>query len=230
MNVALFGGTFDPVHLGHLAVARAAAARFLLKQIHFVPAYIPPHKRRQRITAFGHRYAMLALATAGEPRFVPSLLESPGQAAEHGANYTVDSVRRFKATLGKRDRLFFIIGIDAFLEIASWREPEVLLGECEFLVVSRPGFSLADVTAALPAALRPGREHTRVLRKQPAKGDVTLPGVAIHLLEGVAVKISASQIRDAAAAGRALHKLVGREVAEYIRKEGLYRDAKSSSP
>src|SRR5512142_1782639 len=95
MNVALFGGTFDPVHLGHLAVARAAQQRFALRLVYFVPADIPPHKTGQPITAYEHRYAMLALATAGEKNFVPSTLESPQAVhGRGGANYTIDTVRR----------------------------------------------------------------------------------------------------------------------------------------
>ncbi len=224
MNVALFGGTFDPVHLGHLVVARAAAERFALKRVYFVPAYVPPHKQKQPITPFGHRYAMVALATAEDKSFVPSLVESPEQLMEHGANYTVDTLRRFKQTLAKSDRLFFLIGIDAFLEIATWRDPEALLRECEFIVVSRPGLSLADVGRALPEGLRPREGVTRALHKQPASGDIMLPGVAIHLLEGVAEKVSATQIRSAAKTGRSLDRLVGPRVAEYIKKQALYRD------
>lgn len=230
MNVALFGGTFDPVHLGHLEVARAAQQRFQLGRVHFVPAYIPPHKRKQQVTAFGHRYAMVALATAGEKTLIPSLLESPEQLPEHGANYTIDTVRRFKQTLGRRDRLFFLIGIDAFLEIATWREPEALLRETEFIVVSRPGFSLAQVGGALPESLRPSRAVTEAMRRQPAAGDIVLPGATIHLLEGVAQKVSATQIRSTAGRSRPLDKLVGPQVAEYIRKEGLYRRARTAQP
>jgi len=227
MNVALFGGTFDPVHLGHLTVARAAAQRFELKRVYFVPAYVPPHKLRQPITPFGHRYAMLALATADEPHFLPSLLESPERRPEHGANYSIDTLRHFKRALGRSDRVFFLIGIDAFLEIATWREPEALLQEAELIVVSRPGFSLGDVGKALPSPLRPPEEVTKAMRQHPATGDIVLPGATIHLLEGVAESISATQIRQAAEKGRSLLKLVGAPVAEYIRKQGLYRSEPS---
>lgn len=223
MNFALFGGTFDPVHLGHLAVARAAAQAFNLKRVYLVPAYVPPHKQAQPITAFGHRYAMLALATADDKTLVPSLLESPEHRPEHGANYSIDTVRNFKRTLRQGDRAFFLIGIDAFLEIASWREPEALLQETEFIVVSRPGFSLGDIGAALPKSLRPSEAVNRAMRKQPAKGDIVLPGAAIHVLEGLAEDVSATEIRAAAGKGRPLDKLVGAAVAEYIRKEHLYR-------
>jgi nicotinate-nucleotide adenylyltransferase len=222
MNVALFGGTFNPVHLGHLAVARAAVERYRLARVYFVPAYVPPHKSRQPIARYEHRYAMVALATAGEKAFVPSLLEAPDQ-LEHGASYSVDTVRRFKRTLSGRDRLFFIIGIDAFLEIATWRSPEAIFTEAEFIVVSRPGFSLEDVGRALPASLRPAETVTQSLRQQPARGDIVLPGATIHLLDDVQEKVSATQVRSAAASGRALDKLVGTAVAEYIRKQGLYR-------
>src|SRR5215467_13868982 len=107
MKIALFGGTFDPVHRGHLAVARAAAKKFKLDLIYFAPADIPPHKQKRRLTDFRHRFAMLALATAGDKRFVPSLIDAP----TGKPNYSVDTVRRLKAQLGKRDQLFFLIGM-----------------------------------------------------------------------------------------------------------------------
>jgi nicotinate-nucleotide adenylyltransferase len=229
MNLALFGGTFDPVHLGHIAVARAAAERFSLQRIYFVPAYIPPHKQVSPVTAFGHRYAMLALATADENALVPSLLESPEHRPQHGANYSIDTVRNFKNTLGKSDRAFFLIGMDAFLEIATWREPEALLREIEFIVASRPGFSLADIGKALPESLRPSEAVAEAMREQPPKGNIVLRGVTIHLLDDVAEKISATQIRNAAEKGRALEKLVGPAVAGYIRKAELFRRAPARS-
>jgi nicotinate-nucleotide adenylyltransferase len=233
MNVALFGGTFDPVHLGHLAVARAAAERLALDRVYFLPAHLPPHKPAQPVAAFGHRYAMVALATAGERSFVPSLLESPEHSPAHGANYSVDTVRRFQRTLRKSDRAFFLIGIDAFLEIAHWRRPETLLRAVEFIIVSRPGYSLAAVEAALPASLR--RSHAygpaaaeggaaSTPSEHGAGGQLVLPGLKLHLLGGVAEKVSATQIRSAAAHGRPLDKFVGPAVADYIRKQGLYRE------
>ncbi len=228
MNIALFGGTFDPVHRGHLAVAKAAQARFNLGQVLFVPAAVPPLKQRQPVTPFIHRYAMLVLATQGEKSFQVSLLEAPepdgGTAAERDSpSYTVDTIRRFKPTLNKSDRLFFLIGIDAFLEVASWRDPESLLREVEFIVASRPGFSLGDVAKALPEGIRPKPEVAHTLRKQPAVGDIVLPGATIHFLEEVHEKVSATQVRAAAASRRGLANLVGPAVAEYITKVHLYQ-------
>jgi nicotinate-nucleotide adenylyltransferase len=237
MNIALFGGTFDPIHHGHLVLARGAQERFQLGCVHFVPANIPPHKQRHPITSFFHRYAMVALATMNEKAFVPSLLEAPeesptiaiagkkGQAqhAQAGANYTIDTVRRLKQTLRKSDRLFFLIGIDAFNEIATWHEAEALFRECEFIVASRPGYSLADVANALPERLRPKSAVTKPFAKQPAKGDLVLSGATVHLLENVHQNVSATAIRDAVAAKKPLSKFVDSAVAEYIKKMGLYR-------
>jgi nicotinate-nucleotide adenylyltransferase len=229
MNVALFGGTFDPVHLGHLAVARAAAERFELKTVYFVPAHIPPHKLAQPVTAFGHRYAMVTLATMDDKRMVPSLLESPEHHSENRVNYSIDTVRLFKRGLSKGDRLFFLIGIDAFLDIASWHEPEAMLREVEFIVVGRPGFSLADAAAALPASLRPPAGTAEGM-DQPPIDEILLPGATIHLLPGMAEKASATHIRGTAERGRRLDKLVGPLVAEYIRKEELYQGGAVSHP
>ena len=229
MNVALFGGTFDPVHLGHLAVARAAQQRFGLKQVHFVPASVPPHKQDVEITAFAHRYAMLVLATQGEKDFIPSLLEYPEDRSHGRPDYTLDTVRRFRQTLGRSDRVYFLIGIDAFREISTWHESAALLREVEFIVVSRPGFSLADVADSLPDAVRPAAGAIAPFRKHPVAGELVLPGVTIHLLEGIAEKVSATQVRAAAANARALQRYVPAPVADYIRKFRLYQQAKRAS-
>jgi nicotinate-nucleotide adenylyltransferase len=237
MNIGLFGGTFDPIHHGHMALARGAQERFQLGCIHFAPANIPPHKQRHPIASYFHRYAMVALATMNEKAFVPSLLEAPGEAtitaitgkkgqAEHGrpgANYTIDTVRRLKQTLKKSDRLFFLIGVDAFNDIATWHEAEALFRECEFIVASRPGYSLADVANALPEGLRPKSAVTKPFAKQPAKGDLVLAGATVHLLENVHQNVSATAIRDAVVAKRTLTKFVDSAVADYIKKMGLYR-------
>jgi nicotinate-nucleotide adenylyltransferase len=224
MKIALFGGTFDPVHLGHIAVARAAAEKFGLGRVYFVPADLPPHKQKRKLTDFQHRFAMLALATADDPRFVPSLLDAhTGQ-----PNYSIDSVKRFKGTLKKSDKLYFLIGIDAFKDIATWRQPKQLLAEVEFIVVSRPGYSLADAGRALPESLRPTDLMMRAMRRQRAEGTIALMGATIHQLSEVREKISSTQIR--AAAGKSVKQLsryVPLLVAEYIKKENLYIGALS---
>src|SRR5580698_1344879 len=226
MNIGLFGGSFDPIHRGHLALAQAAASRYSLRQVLFVPANVPPHKQKHPLTAFIHRYAMVALATQDERGFVPSLLEAPGEPATGGANYSIDAVRRLKKILKKSDRLFFLIGIDAFRDIAKWREARALLAECDFIVASRPGYSLRDVAESLPEDLRPPAAVTCPFHKQPARGDLVLPGVTLHLLEGVHHSISATAIREAAAHGKPLGRWLDPRVADYIRKHGLYRAAK----
>jgi len=231
MNIGLFGGTFDPIHRGHLALARAARERCNLSRILFVPANVPPHKQRQPLSPFAHRYAMTALATAQEKDFAPSLLEGPedfesSPRKERNAqkpNYTIDTVKRLKRSFKKADRLFLLIGIDAFADIAKWHQAEALFRECEFVVASRPGFSLADVANALPQSLRPRQEVTRPFHKQAATGDLVLRGVTIHLLDDVYQPVSSTAIRKAAAAGKPLARFVEPAVAEYIKKVGLYK-------
>src|SRR5260370_27805565 len=127
MNIGLFGGSFDPIHRGHLTLARAASSRYSLRQVLFVPANVPPHKQKQPLTAFLHRYAMVALGTQEERGFIPSLLEAPeftsaelGSAGRTNASvptpgaveYSIDNVRRLKPTPTKSDPLFFLVWID----------------------------------------------------------------------------------------------------------------------
>jgi nicotinate-nucleotide adenylyltransferase len=230
MNIGLFGGTFDPVHRGHMAVARVAQERCKLHKIYFVPANIPPHKQKQPLTPFVHRFAMLALATAEEKSFVPSLLEAPEEgvtpirkASQGKPNYTIDTIRRLKQSFKTSDMLFLLIGMDAFADIAKWHQAEAIFREVEFVVAGRPGYSLADVANALPESLRPREEVTRPFHKQPACGDLVLPGVTIHCLADLKQPASATAIRDAAAAGKPLGRFVDAPVAEYIRKMGLYK-------
>ncbi len=239
MNIGIFGGTFDPIHLGHIALARAARDVFKLSRIHVVPANIPPHRPQQPTASYFHRYAMVVLATSDEKSFLPSLLEAPGtqmpgsensaapkrgkpNPTSSGANYSIETVRRFKENLKKDDHLFFIVGIDAFKDIAKWHEAESLLRMCDFIVASRPGYSLADVANALPESLRPAASVTRPFAKQSAEGDLMLNGVAVHLLDGVNQNISATEIRKAISSKRPLGKFINPAVADYIKKLGLY--------
>jgi nicotinate-nucleotide adenylyltransferase len=184
---------------------------------------------------------MVVLASAQEKMFIPSLLEAPeefdgvrSRVAEkkdrtkqkeraEKPNYTIDTVKRMKQSFKSSDKLFLLIGIDAFKEIAAWHEAEMLFRECEFIVASRPGYSLADVANALPERLRPRQEVTLPFRKQAASGDLVLNGATIHLLDEVHQPVSATSIRQAAATGKTLGRFVDPIVAEYIKKTGLYR-------
>ena len=219
MNIALFGGTFDPVHCGHLAAARAAQAAFGLDQIQFIPALHPPHKRGRPLTAFAHRYAMVALACAGEPGLVPSLLESGN---DHPAepNYSIITVRKVAAQLPPSDRLYYLIGADAFLEIGQWKESVALLDSCDFIIVSRPGFVIEPIAEVIPRELWPAGS------RGPNSGanTVELRRTRLHLLTTVEADISASDIRRKAAQGETLCGLVPDAVREYIRKAALYHD------
>src|SRR5437763_7911988 len=196
MNIGLFGGTFDPIHKGHLALAATSRERCELGRVYFVPTNVPPHKTAQPVASYFHRYAMTTLATQAEKSFVASLLEAPGEFILHDKksakgsiastpNYSIDTIRKLKQRLKKVDRLFFLIGIDAFKDISKWRDAEALFSECAFIVASRPGYSLADVAGALPEKLRPRAEATKPFSRQPAKSDLELPGVTLHLLDDV---------------------------------------------
>jgi nicotinate-nucleotide adenylyltransferase len=198
--IALFGGAFNPIHNGHLAVARAAVRRFRLATVYFIPTARPPHRPPETLALFAHRYAMVALACAGQPRFVPSLAEAdPNQ-----ISYTIETVERFQRQLGGRVRLFLLLGADAFLQFRTWRRWQDLLSICECIVAHRPGFPLEKIREVVPA-------------------DASSLSGRIHLLPTVASPISATTIRQYCAAGRPLRGLVPPAVADYLRKQALYR-------
>lgn len=134
MRLAIFGGTFDPIHSAHLAVAREAAARFQLDRVWLVPAESPPHKHGVTHASYADRLAMIGLACRGEPKLEVSRLEEGTT-----SSYSIDTIEKVRARLSVDDQLFFVIGADAFAEIESWRRWRDVVAAVEFIVVSRPG-------------------------------------------------------------------------------------------
>jgi nicotinate-nucleotide adenylyltransferase len=211
--IALFGGTFDPIHSGHIAVAQAAQRRFHLDAIYFIPSSRPPHKTKHHLAAFAHRYAMVALACAEHPGFLPSLAEAPLDGAH--TFYSIDTVRRFHRE-HPNDRLFFILGADSFLEIPTWRSYEALLDACDFIIASRPGFRLDALRLVIPPE-KLGRvtshdPHTIVLRKS-----------CVYLHSAVTSHVSSTEVRRHRERGQSIHGLVPPRVEEYILGQALYR-------
>ncbi|HJY87795.1 MAG TPA: nicotinate-nucleotide adenylyltransferase [Candidatus Acidoferrales bacterium] len=216
-KVALFGGSFDPIHLGHMAVASAAQRRFHLDEVHFIPCGRPPHKHRHDIVPFPHRYAMVTLACAGHQHFLPSLAEAGTDLCGRQVFYSIDTVRHFRQVYGRHgDSLYFILGADSFLEIPTWKEYEALLGSCDFIVASRPGFRMDALLLVIPPEL---------LSRTPALGPraIALRQSTVHLLDAVTSPVSATEVRRRAHRRQSIHGLVPSSVEEYISKQALYR-------
>ncbi|HEV2861633.1 MAG TPA: nicotinate-nucleotide adenylyltransferase [Pyrinomonadaceae bacterium] len=218
-RIALYGGTFDPVHVGHAAVARGLAELFALDEVLFIPAYVAPHKRDRRVSPSLHRHAMLALATQGEPRFRVSAVEL--EAPERP--YTIETLTRFQEAWGESVRLFFVMGADSWEEITTWREWERVLTACDQLVVTRPGYELeaGHVTEEIRGRIVDARGASReAVEAELMKAG----GPRIYLTDVARVDLSATDVREAAAGGAAgaLEGLVVPAVAEYISKYGLY--------
>lgn len=213
-SVALFGGTFDPIHAGHIAVAEAAQKRFHLDTVYFVPSSRPPHKTKPALTPFLHRYAMVALACADHADFQPSTAEAPDGAAPH-VFYTYDTVKKYRRE-HPDDHLYFIVGADQFLEIPTWRNYEALLDSCDFIIASRPGFRVDALRLVVPPE--------KLGRTQSSDPDaIVLRKSTVHILTTVASHISSTEIRQRLASRRNIHGLVPPRVEEYILGQALYR-------
>ncbi|HPF20540.1 MAG TPA: nicotinate-nucleotide adenylyltransferase [Syntrophomonas sp.] len=199
-SLGIFGGTFDPVHYGHLLAAQWAGEAFGLDEIIFIPAARPPHKDPAGVINGRHRLRMVELAIKNNPTFSVSALELE----RSGYSYTVDTIRHFLLADPRLD-IRFILGVDALQLIHTWKEVEQLITLCRFIVVTRPGYELdrADpVFATVPAELWD----------------------RIDLLAIPGLEISSSEIRKRIAAGRSVRYLLPPEVAEYIKKNELYRN------
>ena len=213
-SVALFGGTFDPPHTGHIAVAQAVQRRFHLDAVYFIPSSRPPHKSQRELTPFIHRYAMVALACAEHAGFVPSLAEAPSSGAPH-VRYTIETVRRYHRDHCD-DHLYFVVGADQFLELPTWKNYESLLDACDFIIASRPGFRLDALRLVIPP-----EKLGRTPSHDPHK--ITLRKSLVHLLNTVACHVSSTEVRERVQRKQSIRGLVPARVEEYILSQALYR-------
>lgn len=212
-RLALLGGTFDPVHNGHLAVAAAVAEGLALDGVIFLPAAQPPHKQGQAITPFGDRLAMLEAAVAGHRAFAVSALEGE----RSGPSYSVDTLVRLRQVLAPGVRLFFVVGMDAFAEIGSWKDYRQLLALADLVVIDRPRPS-APLLAETIRQCFPGYAWDAGAGSWRAP---EMPG-AIYSLAMRPVAVSSTEIRLRAARGEEIGGLVPEAVAAYIRDHSLY--------
>jgi len=213
--VAIFGGTFDPVHNGHLEAARKICELFALDELIFVPACVPPHKRNAGITSAFHRFAMLALATKDEPQWRVSTIELD----EPERPYAVETVERIKAKVDAGCRLFFLMGADSWSEIKTWRDWQRLLEICDQIVVTRPGYDLKAESRPVFDARGLNAEEIKIALHETG-------GPRAFLTDAVMVDIAATEIRAAARSGsrESLKEMVPAAVAGYIEKYCLYRN------
>lgn len=222
IRVGVLGGTFNPIHLGHLHIARKIQELFSLSQVHFVVATMPPHKSSIGLIAFTHRYAMVSLAVASAPSFIPSMIELEPQSSP----FSIDSMHKLARRIGRKGgALYFIAGSDSLLDVNSWRESEKLLNSYNFVFVGRPGIERVVPGDVLPrnAAARVrdltglGRARIRHRIAEECTGESR-----IYLVDVAAPDISATRIRSLAASGKSIRRMVPAPVCEYIRKLHLY--------
>jgi len=191
------GGTFDPIHIGHLLMAEEARVAFALDRVVFVPNGRPAHKKTYKVTQPEERYHMVELATASNPNFFCSRIELD----RPGPSYAIDTIREIRQVYPKLDALYFITGADAILQILTWHEYEALLRECLFIAVTRPGFILEHIRDIMPLEFI---EHVAFL---------TIPGL----------DISSTDLRRRVREGRSLKYLTPQTVEQYIVTHSLYK-------
>ena len=219
-RIGLFGGTFDPVHMGHLRTAWEVRQSFGLDQIHLIPAALPPHKQARALAPADDRLNMLRTATEKNPKFLVSDIELK----RSGPSYTIDTVHHFKKGLEANDQLFFILGIDAFVEIDTWKAFEALFDHIEMIVMTRPGAGGAvpeslfkDLSTYIATKVDPGYRFNQAsgVFEHPAKK-------AIRLFQVTPLEISSTHIRKLVKNGHSIRFLVPEMVAQYIKNKGLY--------
>jgi nicotinate-nucleotide adenylyltransferase len=194
------GGTFNPIHRGHIALAKAAMQEYALDKVIFIPSGNPPHKRKTEVIDKEHRFKMVKLAIKRVKKFTVSRIELD----RPGFSYAVDTFGALKKKYGKVAKLFYIMGLDSINEILDWKKPLELFKLCEFIVGTRPGTKI--------------RTFNRLVKFPPLQKEVD----KIHLME-LREDISASNIRQRLRSGRSVRRLLLPTVEKYIRKHGVYK-------
>ena len=218
MRLAILGGTFDPIHVAHLAVAEAVRDVFQLDRMLLLTARRPPHKGEREVTTFSHRLAMTALACRGRDRLEPSDYEG----SRPGPSYTVETVRHFRGELEPDDPLFFVMGSDSLADLPSWREPRRILALANLVVAPRPGTAREVAEGALGADL--------AARVSAASGEAAPACGSIYWTEVPQQDVSGSEIRRRVRADQGIAGLVPEAVAEYIARYHLYGGPEDPAP
>ncbi|MBI3794074.1 MAG: nicotinate (nicotinamide) nucleotide adenylyltransferase [Nitrospinae bacterium] len=220
MRIGLFGGAFDPVHIGHLNIANQSAEKFGLGRVYFIPTAVPPHKKKGGADP-ADRLKMVRLAVSSNPVFTVSLREM----AEDGPSFTIDTVSWFQKRHGAS--LYYILGSDAFEDLHKWKSSGEMLFMCNFIVVSRPGSDMDSVQKKVSGRLRAcGVALTPKKKSADAIADrvLSVPGspFSVHICKFPEFGVSSTEIRHRAGLGKSLRYLVPDSVGQYIRKNGLY--------
>ncbi|MEW6664844.1 MAG: nicotinate-nucleotide adenylyltransferase [Thermodesulfobacteriota bacterium] len=213
MRIGLLGGTFDPIHLGHLRMAEEVGEELSLERVYLIPSASPPHKDKKPLTPFRHRFAMARLAAAESPLLEVTDMEG----RRRGLSYSIETLKEFERLFQPGLELFFIVGMDAFLEIESWRDYAELFDYAHFVVIQRPGVP--------PERLDPFLRSLGLgFRDDPKEGNFVAPsGKRLIPMEATLMEISSTKIRQRVAEGKSIRFLVPDSVRSYIAKEGLYR-------
>lgn len=212
MRIGILGGTFNPIHLAHLRIAAEVRDRLGLDRVIFIPAATPPHKELDGNIDYADRRAMVALAIAGEPAYAVSDIEEQ----RGGRSYSVLTLAELQ-TLHPEDELFFIIGSDSFLEIATWYRATEIFTLSNIVVVERPAARLTDLLAALPVAMRSDFCYDSEVMRLTHRS-----GFSVYYLPGTPLAISSSEIRHLVRRGQPIDNLVPAAVARYISEKRIY--------
>ena len=213
MNIGVYGGTFNPIHFGHLRTAEEIRQRFALREIIFVPSAQPPHKRSPEIIDGSHRLKMVTLAVTGNPVFSASDIE----VRRGGKSYSLDTLRELKK-LHPESTLAFICGLDAFLEIDTWYRYQQLFSEADFIVTTRPGARRVALAKAIPAAIR-----AEFKRQGRSEVFVHSSGKTLTFTAVTGLDISSTLVRRFVREGFSPRYLIPRRVGEYITEHHLYQ-------
>jgi nicotinate-nucleotide adenylyltransferase len=215
-RIGLLGGTFNPVHEGHLRAADEVRRKFALHKILFIPSSIPPHKQTTDMASPEDRFAMVEAAVRGNPHYVASLIEIEAQEK----SYSIITLNKVK-NIYRDAWVFFIVGIDAFLEIETWKSYQEVLGQCHFIVTSRPGYLLEEARSVLPEVYA-GQIFD--LGESELVGEDLIRTFRIFLVSIKAIDISSTEIRLRIKQGQSVKGFLPEAVEVYIKKNKLYQE------
>ncbi len=212
MRLGILGGTFDPIHLGHLRTAEEVGQGLDLEKVCLVPSASPPHKTEEPVTPFDHRLSMTRLAIVGSSLL--NAMDLEGNRA--GPSYSIETLKEFHAIFKPDPDLFFILGIDAFLEINTWKEFKRLFDYAHFVIISRPGYKMEKIE---PFLMKSGLE---IKKNREADSFLMKSGKTLTLKETTLMDISSTRIREMVQKGKSIRFLVPDAVRDYITEKGLY--------